>query len=240
MHDPEWTGGPAYVGRERQAMATRTMARIPVLVHADDPVTRAGLEAQLRGRPGVELRDLEWLDTDPLLDDDTPGPVAVVVVDEVDEQAVRTIRALVRTAARQVLVVAGRLDETSVLAVTEAGACGVLRRSDAVAERLVPAITRAAAGEGTLPPDLLGRLLQQVGDLQRQVLSPRGLTFSGLTERELQVLRLIADGHDTSEIARGLAYSERTVKNIIHDVTSRLHLRNRSHAVAWAMRAGYI
>jgi DNA-binding NarL/FixJ family response regulator len=246
-------------------VSTRTMTRVPVLVYADDPVTRSGVEAQLRGRPGVELRDVEsWrIDGDirgvggiggpgavgvagvPGLEsdgpgDDAPNAVAVVVVDEVDERAVRTIRALARGEGSRVLVVAGRLDDTSVLAVTEAGACGLLRRSQAVPERLVPAVTAAAAGEGTIPPDLLGRLLEQVGHLQRQVLSPRGLTFSGLTERELQVLRLVADGHDTAEIARLLAYSERTVKNIIHDVTSRLQLKNRSHAVAWAMRQGLL
>ena len=97
-----------------------------------------------------------------------------------------------------------------------------------------------AAGEGTLPPDLLGRLLRQVGELQRQVLSPRGLTFSGLTERETAVLRLLAEGLDTAEVGRRLFYSERTVKNIIHDVTSRLELRNRAHAVAYAIREGLI
>jgi DNA-binding NarL/FixJ family response regulator len=222
------------------------MTRVPVVVYADDPVTRSGVEAQLRGRPGVELREADtWridsLGSDSYVDvDGTAAGVAVVVVDEVDEQAVQTIRALSRTDASRVLVVAGRLDESSVLAITEAGACGLLRRSEAVPERLVPAVTAAAAGEGTIPPDLLGRLLEQVGHLQRQVLSPRGLTFSGLTERELQVLRLVADGSDTAEIAHVLAYSERTVKNIIHDVTSRLQLRNRSHAVAWAMRQGLL
>jgi len=54
------------------------------------------------------------------------------------------------------------------------------------------------------------------------------------------VLRLIADGCDTSEIANRLAYSERTVKNVLHDVTTRLQLRNRSHAVAYALRQGLI
>jgi DNA-binding NarL/FixJ family response regulator len=222
------------------------MTRVPVVVYADDPVTRSGVEAQLRGRPGVELREADTWRIDSLGPDGQVGVdeaeagVAVVVVDEVDEQAVQTIRALARTEASRVLVVAGRLDESSVLAITEAGACGLLRRSEAVPERLVPAVTAAASGEGTIPPDLLGRLLEQVGHLQRQVLSPRGLTFSGLTERELQVLRLVADGSDTAEIAHVLAYSERTVKNIIHDVTSRLQLRNRSHAVAWAMRQGLL
>jgi len=82
--------------------------------------------------------------------------------------------------------------------------------------------------------------MTQVGQLQRQVLAPRGLTFSGLTERELAVLRLLADGHDTAEVGRQLFYSERTVKNIVHDVTSRLELRNRTHAVAYALRQGLI
>jgi DNA-binding NarL/FixJ family response regulator len=91
-----------------------------------------------------------------------------------------------------------------------------------------------------VPPDLLGRLLDQVGTLQRGVLGPRGLTFNGLATREIEVLRLVADGCDTSEIADRLAYSERTVKNVLHDVTTRLQLRNRSHAVAYALRQGLI
>jgi DNA-binding NarL/FixJ family response regulator len=56
----------------------------------------------------------------------------------------------------------------------------------------------------------------------------------------VEVLRLLADGLDTSEIAHKLAYSERTVKNVVHDVTTRLQLRNRSHAVAYALREGLI
>ena len=209
--------------------------RIPVLVQADDPVSRSGVEAQLRGQPGIEVR---------LHDDGTTpvplGAVAVVVVDDIDERAAQSIRALARAGAQGVLVVAGRLDDAAVLAATEAGACGLVRRSDAVPERLVPAIKAAAAGDGTVPPDLLGRLLEQIGRLQRQVLSPRGLTFGGLTDREVKVLKLVADGWDTGEIADDLSYSERTVKNIIHDVTSRLQLRNRSHAVAYALRQGLI
>jgi DNA-binding NarL/FixJ family response regulator len=212
-------------------------ARIPVLVHAEDPVSRSGVEAQLRGQPGVEVR----LHGDNGGDAPVPaGAVAVVVVDDIDERASQSIRALARAGAQGVLVVAGRLDDAAVLAVTEAGACGLVRRSDAVPERLVPAIRAAAAGDGTVPPDLLGRLLEQIGRLQRQVLSPRGLTFGGLTDREVKVLKLVADGWDTSEIADDLSYSERTVKNIIHDVTSRLQLRNRSHAVAYALRQGLI
>ena len=79
-------------------------------------------------------------------------------------------------------------------------------------------------------------------DMQRlsQVLAPRGLSFAGLNDRERDVLRLVAEGHDTAEIATLLSYSERTVKNVLHDLNTRLQLRNRSHAVAYAVREGLI
>jgi DNA-binding NarL/FixJ family response regulator len=58
--------------------------------------------------------------------------------------------------------------------------------------------------------------------------------------RELDVLTLVAEGLSTREIAKKLCYSERTIKNILQDVTMRLSLRNRTHAVAFAIRAGWI
>jgi DNA-binding NarL/FixJ family response regulator len=61
-----------------------------------------------------------------------------------------------------------------------------------------------------------------------------------LTGRELQVLRLLAEGSDTAEIAERLAYSEPTIKNVIQRLFERLQVRNRPHAVAVAMRAGII
>jgi DNA-binding NarL/FixJ family response regulator len=61
-----------------------------------------------------------------------------------------------------------------------------------------------------------------------------------LTDREIKVLKLLAEGLDTAEVGRRLFYSERTVKNIVHDVTSRLNLRNRTQAVAYALRQGLI
>jgi DNA-binding NarL/FixJ family response regulator len=201
-----------------------------VFVYADDPISQAGLASQLRPRPEIWVVD----------DNVDAATVAVVVCDSVDDQVVNVVKAIQRNGCPKVVLVATRLDDVGLLAAAEVGVSGLLRRQEAQPERLVGAIQAAAAGDGTVPPDLLGRLLAQVGRLQRQVLSPRGLTFSGLSERELDVLRLVADGLDTSEIAERLCYSDRTVKNVIHDVTTRLQLRNRSHAVAYAVREGLI
>ncbi len=203
--------------------------RIPVFISATDPVSHAGIASQLRGGSVVETGDPSTADA-----------VGLVVVDQVDAEAVAAIRSLRTRGLTRLLVLVARIDDKGILAAVEAGATGVLRRADASPGNLVGAVRAAAAGEGTLPPDLLGRLLTQVGRLQRQVLHPRGLTFAGLSEREVSVLRLLADGFDTAEVGRELYYSERTVKNIIHDVTSRLELRNRTHAVAYAIREGLI
>jgi len=204
--------------------------RIRVYVYAHDPISQAGLASQLRARPEIQVVD----------DDVDRAQVAVVVADEVDEESLRTVRAIQRNGIPRVVLVITRLDDAGMIAGIEAGACGLLRRAEAMPERLAQSVVSAASGDGSVPSDLLGRLLDHVGRLQRQVLSPRGLTLSGLTEREIEVLRLVADGLDTAEIAAQLAYSERTIKNIIHDVTARLNLRNRSHAVAYAVRNGLI
>jgi DNA-binding CsgD family transcriptional regulator len=61
-----------------------------------------------------------------------------------------------------------------------------------------------------------------------------------LHARELDVLALVAEGYSTREVARTLSYSERTIKNILQDLTTRFGLRNRTQAVAWALRNGLI
>jgi DNA-binding NarL/FixJ family response regulator len=204
--------------------------RVEVFISACDPVSRDGIISQLRGQAvtAVDERKLH------------PNVVALVVVDDIDDQTAREIRSLKNRGLDKVVVMATRVEDGGLLAAVEAGATGFLRRSQSTASKLVDTIRTAAAGDGALPPDLLGRLMDQVGRLQRQVLNPRGLSFTGLTEREVKVLKLLAEGFDTNEVGHQLFLSERTVKNTVHDVTSRLNLRNRTHAVAYALKQGLI
>jgi DNA-binding NarL/FixJ family response regulator len=205
--------------------------RIKVFLYAGDPISQTGIAGQLRVRPEVQLVDSGDIDQ---------AEVAVVVVDQIDDEAVRVVRAIQRNGCPRVAMVVTRVDDSGVLAAVEAGTCGFLRRSESEPETLVSLIMSAAAGDGSVPPDLLGRLLSHLSLIQQQVLTPLGLSFIGLTSREIDVLRLLADGCDTAEVARQLAYSERTVKNVLQDVTRRHNLRNRTHAVAYALRQGLI
>ncbi|WP_431973402.1 response regulator transcription factor [Micromonospora haikouensis] len=184
--------------------------------------------SQLRPRPEVLLLDYAEADR---------AEVAVVIADGIDEATLRALRA--RGTSALVLVVT-QVDDIGLVAAVEHGVAGIVRRAETTADRLIAVIRAADAGEGTIPPDLLGRLLQRVGTVQREVLGPRGLTFTGLTDREVEVLRLVADGFDTAQIADKLCYSQRTIKNILSNLMNRMHLRNRCHAVAYALRNGLI
>jgi DNA-binding NarL/FixJ family response regulator len=216
---------------ERVPAQRMSTARATVFLYADDPISQAGVASQLRPRPEVQLVDPAELDR---------ADVAVVVTESVDESVLRVLRAVRRGNVPRTVLIAAALDDAAVVAAAEAGVSALLRRAEVTPDRLVSVILKARDGGAEMPADLLAGLLGQVGRLQRQVLTPRGLRFSGLSDREVEVLRLVADGLDTGEIAQRLAFSERTIKSVLHDVTTRLQLRNRAHAVAFAVREGFI
>jgi DNA-binding NarL/FixJ family response regulator len=211
--------------------ATETESRIPVVVHASDPISHAGATGQLCRQPAIELVEEGG---------DRPGLVAVLLAETLDQPTLSRLRRLVRTDGARVVLVAGLIREIDLLEVIGCGINAIVWRHEATGHRLLQAVLAASRGDGDLPADLLGRLISQVGTLQRgSTAEPRALAH-GLTPREIDVLRLVAEGMDTAEIAAKLAYSERTVKNVMHGITMRLQLRNRAHAVAYALREGYI
>lgn len=129
-------------------------------------------------------------------------------------------------------------DEESVIAAVEAGAVGYLRK-DTLTQDLLQAALQAAEGGATIvSPGLLGAMLRST-PVESELEPPR-VAGGTLTVREQRVLALIAEGHPTREVAVQLSYSERTVKNVLHDVVTKLNARSRSQAVAHAVRDGLI
>ena len=117
----------------------------------------------------------------------------------------------------------------------QAGLAGFLVRSELTPETLVACLRAVASGQSSMPPALVTRLFDSMAKG-----GPRGASVGALAARELDVLRLLADGGDTKEIATELSYSERTVKNIVHDVLMKTNCKTRAQAVAVATRQGFI
>ena len=207
------------------------METIRVAIHASDRISLAGLRKNLAAQPAVILST-----TPPPTDCD----VVVAAVARLTAETLAELRRWKAESSVPVVLVVGDLLEADLMNVVECRVVAVIPRRNATGDRLLAAVRVAAAGGGMLPPDLLGNLLAHVGRLQHEVLAPRRVTAAGLTPREVDVLRLVADGWDTNDIAEQLCYSVRTVKNVVYTLTNRLKLRNRVHAVAYAMQAGVL
>lgn len=144
----------------------------------------------------------------------------------------RAVRLTAGHPTRLVATVRGATEQ-HIREIVDAGVGAVLPHETLNPETLVTSLRAVVAGTVTLPGDLLARLLVHVR--QQTQLGP-----AELNARELSVLRLLAAGMDTRGIAEDLRFSERTVKNVVHDVLTKLNCRTRAQAVALATRQGVI
>ena len=192
------------------------MDQVRVAAWASDPIALTGLTNHLKSRPELLV-----------LPRARRGEAAVLVfaVGQVDREAVAALRAAAAESPAAIVLVAGHVDPSHLELLADCHVSAVLPRT--ALDRLTENVLAAARGRSA-------SLREQVEALGREGAG------AALTPREVDVLRLMAEGWDTAEIAGKLCYSERTVKNVIYAMTNRLNLRNRPHAVAYAVRAGVI
>ncbi|MEV7320206.1 response regulator transcription factor [Streptomyces sp. NPDC093970] len=205
-------------------------ASVSAVVRAEDPVTRHGTEACLRATDrAILLPDSQSAHADVFLI--LAGEVTEEVMSWMEEAADKTSNPDMR-----IVLVADRISRPRLVRAVGYGLVSFLPRARTGFEEVLQSILRSQAGVAQMPGELVRSLIDELRTLQRD---PSGATLPGGFEgREIDVLRLLADGLDNTEIAARLSYSERTIKNIISSVTRRLNLRNRTHAVAHALRSG--
>jgi DNA-binding NarL/FixJ family response regulator len=207
-----------------------------VKLYVVDPHTiyRRGLVACLEALPEVQsVGHADGVRT--AWEDEALFAADLVLVDHAMNGGLNFLGAVGEASAAPVVVCSSLCTEEAVLAALQAGAAGVLRKETLTTESLASAVRAAANGTGVVTSELLHDLLDG--------LAPDGYdkpAVARLTDREQQVLSLIAAGHPTREVAQELCYSERTVKNVLHDVVTKLNARSRSQAVAHAVREGLI
>lgn len=162
----------------------------------------------------------------------------IVVVDTSIAGGLDFVASLADTGTARVIACRSECDERAVVGAVAAGVVGFLRKETLTHDMLQTAVNAAIGGAAIVAPDVLGMIMRG-GALEPDGGLPR-FSSQRLTDRETRVLALIAEGHPTREVAEQLSYSERTVKNVLHDVVTKLNARSRSQAVAHAVRDGLI
>ena len=199
---------------------------IEIVLVDDHPVVRAGLRALLEGQPDLSVVG-EAADADSALRTVRAMTPAVVLMDlnlgvgAGGAQVTAELRAVPR--APHVLVLTTYDTEADILAALDAGAVGYLLK-DAPPPELFRAVRAAARGEVVLAPAVAARLVGRVSS-----------STSVLTEREIEVLELLADGLTNAELARRLLVSEATVKSHLSHIYAKLGVDSRAAAVARAI-----
>ena len=135
----------------------------------------------------------------------------------------------------QIVVLTSYYDDEHIFPALQAGAISYILK-DVKMEELADAIQRAAQGEVTLHPQVAARIIQELHGAKSEEINP----FTELTKREMQILKLIANGLNNSEIANQLVISEHTVKGHVSNILSKLHLADRTQAAVFAWQKGVV
>lgn len=209
--------------------------QITVLIVDDHSIVRQGVRAFLDAQPDLHvvgeagsgeeaihlIQDL--IPDVVLMDLVMPGMNGVEATREVKRLSPRT----------QVVVLTSYHEDEHVFPALRAGAISYTLK-DIRSGELAEIIRKAAQGESVLHPRVATRVIQEVRTAKRSVPA----AFIDLTERELDVLRLIGEGHSNAEIAEKLILSEKTVKGHVSNILSKLHMADRTQAAVYAWQQG--
>jgi NarL family two-component system response regulator LiaR len=210
---------------------------ITVILVDDHSMVRLGLKAYFSTLPDIEVVGEAATGAEAvalaaqhapdvvLMDLIMPGVDGVQATAQVKKASPRT----------QVIVLTSYHEDEHIFPAIRAGALSYVLK-DIDPDELAGAIRRAHAGEAVLHPRVAARLVQELHGARTAAINP----FSELTDRELDVLRLVAAGRDNREIAAALVISEKTVKSHISNILGKLHLADRTQAAVYAWQAGIV
>ena len=208
---------------------------IRIFVADDHAIVRQGIHALISTEPGMEI-----------VGESDNGQTAVQLVKELKPDVVlmdmvmplmNGIEAITNITAEnanvRILALTSFAEDDKVLPAIKAGALGYLLK-DASPEQLLQAIRDVYRGVSSLDPTVALKLIQEINRPQKDL----PMTKDPLSEREIEVVQLVAQGLANSEIADTLHISERTVRNHVGNILNKLHLANRTQAALYALRKG--
>jgi NarL family two-component system response regulator LiaR len=207
---------------------------IRILIADDHAIVRRGLQTLIASEPGMALVGEAADGVEVVLKARTLQPDVILVDMIMPRQdglaAIQQIKQ--ENPAARILVLTSFADDDKLFPAIKAGALGYLLK-DSSPEQLLQAIRDVHQGKSSLDSSVAARLIRE---LNRPTQLP--LSADPLTEREIEVLKLVAQGCTNHEIAQTLVLSERTVGNHINNILGKLHLANRTQAALYALREG--
>jgi NarL family two-component system response regulator LiaR len=211
------------------------MEQITVLIVDDHQVVRQGVRTFLESQPDITVvaeaetgevatqLAAEYAPDVVLMDLLMPGIDGVTATQQVKQASPRT----------QVIVLTSYHQDEHIFPAIRAGALSYLLK-DTGPQELVEAVRKASRGEVVLHPRVAARMVQELHGANQDTAQP----LTTLSDRELEVLRLVADGLTNAQIAERLVISDKTVKSHVSNILSKLHLADRTQAAVFAWRKG--
>jgi two-component system, NarL family, response regulator LiaR len=210
---------------------------VTILIVDDHLLVRQGVRAFLETQPDIRVvGDVGSAEEAVQLATELVPDVVLMDLVMPGIDGVEATRRLRRVSPRsQVLVLTSYHQDEHIFPAIRAGALSYLLKDVSPLE-LAEAVRRAARGEAVLHPRVAARVVQELQGARAEAFNP----WSDLSERELEVLRLIADGMDNADIAERLVISEKTVKSHVSNILSKLHVGDRTQAAVYAWREGVV
>src|SRR5215207_2134824 len=211
--------------------------QITVLLVDDHALIREGVRTFLETQPDINVvaEAESGMEAVRLADEHAPDVALVDLMMPGMDGVEATRRLAAKSPRTSVIVLTSYHDDEHIFPAIRAGALSYLLKQVGRVE-LADAIRKAAAGEAVLHPRVAARVMRELRGAGGE--APN--VFGELSDRELEVLRLIADGLSNAEIARDLFVSEQTVKSHVSNILSKLHLADRTQAAVYAWRQGAV
>ena len=218
---------------------TKGLDELRVLVVDDHDLFRTGLRNLLEEEGVNVVGEAENGETAIRLASDLTPDVVIMDLNMPGAGGVETTRRLSSLAPlSRVVVLTISADDDDVMNAVMAGACGYLLKDSSIQE-LIAGIRAASAGESLISPQIAAKVLQRLR-AQSKDADAAEVIRAELSDRELEVLKLIANGKDNAQIARELFISPKTVKNHISNILMKLQIENRIQAAVYAVRSGIV
>jgi DNA-binding NarL/FixJ family response regulator len=213
------------------------VSRLRVVIADDQPMMRAGFKAVLEATGSIEVVAEAATGEEAVAAAEAHRPDVVLM--DIRMPGMDGIEATRRLPRQRVLILTTFGLDEYIIEALRAGASGFLLK-DAPTREVVEAVRAVAAGDAVLAPAVTRQLLDQVGRRLPAAVSRTPDGLAELTDREQEVLRMLAVGMSNAEIANALVVSEPTVKTHVSNLLGKLGLRDRVQAVIYAYESGLI